>query len=425
MFFGAQINAERMNINNILILKFAVYYFLFVLILININWFRSRKKKMFDSYKLLSTKKIAALKWMSITGVVLFLVYCKSIGWQLNIINMIRGADYKIILASRLLSNYWIENRILFRVWHILVRICVSLVAFILYSDYVLHQKLKLKYKGKFFLCFIILFVILIRISDGQKLPIVILLFQFYAAYTLAMGNEYFSLLKKIKKYIFLAFTFLLIPTMYYLYFRTKYYMDLTLIDALFQEVFPAVFRRISLTQSKALAIIFDVFPSELNHLYGATFPNLGILPFTQFDLSSYCYKVATGTTGGGMTTCFVGELYANFGIPGILFGIPLVLSFLKWLHNKLFCHRRNSLYIGVYAFLCGVVPLLSLTQIFMGLAMPLCGVVIIMFICHPAKFIGQPGKPPVTSRVNATVTASAQIAGRGINENSGDQSQM
>lgn len=107
---------------------------------------------------------------------------------------------------------------------------------------------------------------------------------------------------------------------------------------------------RIIMTQAGTLLLHFDAFPVYINYLYGSSFSKVFALIFGTgkvFGVRSgrllmeyYNKNAILNGTGGVMSTMFLGEAYANFGIYGILFspilvGIIFSSIFCIYLKNK------------------------------------------------------------------------------------------
>lgn len=87
-------------------------------------------------------------------------------------------------------------------------------------------------------------------------------------------------------------------------------------------------------------------FTNEHGLLWGLTFPNpAGILPFEHFRLTVEIMNYARGFEGdtvGTMPTVFIGEMYSNFGVIGIILSSIIVGFFLQTL--DIFFWRKMSL---------------------------------------------------------------------------------
>lgn len=101
-----------------------------------------------------------------------------------------------------------------------------------------------------------------------------------------------------------------------------------------------------------------EMFPAYIDFLYGRSFPNpMGLFPHTPFELNievmQFAYPaVAKSDAVATMPTVFWAELYANFGIFGVLV-IPLFVGFgLQFIESSMAFLNNTSLKIGLYVWL-------------------------------------------------------------------------
>lgn len=311
--------------------------------------------------------------------------------------------DYQRIMENRLHASLWIENGLLFRLWVMSVRMGIPLCALILYAD---ARASGHNWLRKPSVAVPILAACFVNLMDGQKLPLFLFIMQLVVV-GLIFSNRKTAGLPTSKVLLSqvrwiapaVVLSFVMMTGIYYLYFKNRSYADVGYTEAL-GDVVPAIIRRSYLTQSKPLALIFSTFPDQLPHLAGRTFPNLNFLPFEQFDLSLYAYQQLTGLDYGGASTNFMGELYANFGfLLGILLGAPVILLILCGLHQFFARRCSHSIGVGYYAFLAGNIPLLAITQVFMGTALPLSSILLLAVFLRLFRFAIASGDRPVAIR--------------------------
>jgi oligosaccharide repeat unit polymerase len=96
-------------------------------------------------------------------------------------------------------------------------------------------------------------------------------------------------------------------------------------------------------------------FPKYQNFLYGRSFTNpMGIFPFVPYNIAQEVmswYNPDQNVSGvvGSMPTIFWGELYANFGVLGVLIFPFFVGYFLFWFNNKILIFYPTPILIGLY----------------------------------------------------------------------------
>ncbi len=110
---------------------------------------------------------------------------------------------------------------------------------------------------------------------------------------------------------------------------------------------------RILISQWEGLYYYLKIFPSQINFLYGTSFPNPGgIFPWEPISISQLVALIVLGKseTIGSIPTFFWGEMYANFGTIGVFitpFFVGLVLFFVESVFRKFrFSAFVTSIYI-------------------------------------------------------------------------------
>jgi oligosaccharide repeat unit polymerase len=114
-------------------------------------------------------------------------------------------------------------------------------------------------------------------------------------------------------------------------------------------------YSRILAGQMQGLYHYIEIFPQKINFLYGSSFPNpAGLLPHTPFELTTEVMNIVMpqlaqrGVTGS-MPTFFWGELYANFGVFGVV-AIPLFVGLYLHVVNFFILQLKFSpILIGFY----------------------------------------------------------------------------
>ena len=141
------------------------------------------------------------------------------------------------------------------------------------------------------------------------------------------------------------------------------------------QFITQAIFRRTFISQARPIMVIFNQFPDHHAYLMGRTFPfaelaGLGM----RFDISQFAFEQIYGLPFGGASTLFVSEFYADFGPWAALASILLFAGVFIVLERRLRSRLGRPEGIIIYAFLTGHVMRLAITQVIMGLALPLIG---------------------------------------------------
>ena len=110
-----------------------------------------------------------------------------------------------------------------------------------------------------------------------------------------------------------------------------------------------------------------DFFPSHHDYLYGLGFPNPGgLLPYEPYPLTKELMlwrypEQAELDVVGSMPTVYWGEMYANFGLAGILVVPFFVGLFLYWINSLIYKIQQGPLIIALYVWL--IMHLSNLSQ--------------------------------------------------------------
>jgi hypothetical protein len=110
----------------------------------------------------------------------------------------------------------------------------------------------------------------------------------------------------------------------------------------------------------------FDLFPLRGEFLGGRTIGLLSsLMGWEYFNTSRFVYSIIVpgGLQTGYANSVFIGDLYADFGMQGVLVGSFLVGGLLQTLQAILERYPRNSLLLGVYVIVCvNVMDLVSMS---------------------------------------------------------------
>jgi hypothetical protein len=150
-----------------------------------------------------------------------------------------------------------------------------------------------------------------------EKGPFIFLLAMLYLTFVVCRGGQYWQALAK---YAAIAMTGFV--TIFYIYFMGQEGVASSL-KSLVSRIFSG--------QIAPAYFYLDLFPSRIDYLLGASFPNPGgILPFHVYPLTKEVVQfMSPGSISKGIVgsapTVFWTEMYANFGPVGIVFSSLLV----------------------------------------------------------------------------------------------------
>lgn len=116
--------------------------------------------------------------------------------------------------------------------------------------------------------------------------------------------------------------------------------------------VFHGIWNRIVYSNAYGTVALFDMFPNPEPFRWGFTWLDdlQGFLPGPYVAFSAWLYRRLYGAVGTAAPMCF-GEMYANFGLPGVLVGGFCVGMFLQTLQVAWARHRAYRVeHVVVYA---------------------------------------------------------------------------
>ncbi len=333
----------------------------------------------------------------------LFALYWVQIG-SLPIMAAIRGDTDASTSVLREQSTMLFGSGVFRRFWLVFCRYMLPLVTLILYVDYIRRGKKR----PSGLLVFALAITVLVLIADTQKAQIAFFIYQ------MLLARQIFTWVRHSRKTApasFFKVGMIVYIILVLLYVTT---MDVMKVSAsLWDRVgyaSTAVVRRLTMSQALPLVVVFDDFPDKMPFLLGSTLPTWGILPWTQFDLSEYAFWRLYGAHGGGASTFFLAEAYANFGMGGVaVFAIasPIVLELI---HCSMARRSRTVEGIAMYAYLSGYLVRLAITQALMGLGLPvlalimLQGMKLIIHCAFPYRTIATLSKSFTNSEGNVSV---------------------
>jgi oligosaccharide repeat unit polymerase len=159
-------------------------------------------------------------------------------------------------------------------------------------------------------------------------------------------------------------------------------------------KAFSNIFSRAFVSQIEPAYYYLQYFPIHHEYLMGMSFSNPGhLLPYTPFDLALEIFKwkspeVASTGVIGSYPTAFWGEMYANFGIPGICIPpvfIGIILFIIQYLLGKL---KPNHFIIGLYAWFMLYYSKLALNGL-SGFFVDFFMIVVLIVFCFTLIFTG------------------------------------
>jgi len=265
------------------------------------------------------------------------------------------------------------------------------MVPFMAIYVYVCHRRNVKIFSSKMITRILIVFVYLILLLDGQKGQIIYFTVQLFVANRLTVAGDRVKKIKLTNAFftiIGLLASFEVLIIIYYFFMESAQAAGSSLWEA-HGPVAEAILRRVTISQAVPLLEIFNSFPSNHPYLFGKTFPFFSELfgSGPRFDLSDYSYRQIYGDSAivGAASSLFVSEFYANFGSIGAISSVFLVLPVIVVIDKILFGKIRSCDGAAVYSFLVGYVMRLAITQVVMGLALPIVSVM--FFYCIKKMF--------------------------------------
>jgi hypothetical protein len=257
-----------------------------------------------------------------IVSIGVLLLYLKMVS-SIAVLSAVHGqlkaaAVARMQMSTTFSGKYWR--------YHIFFGPMLQLCSVFFFADYRVSRKFAsgLLFIGAFAVA---AFASLMTLEKG---PFVELLFALYLTYAITRGGNYWQPAAK-----YLAIVVIVgLAAMYMVFMGVG-----SLGEGLSQAAF-----RIFTGQITPAYFYLQIFPRVHEYLYGASFPNPGgVLPFTSFDLakyvSGYMYPIETrmGLVGTA-PTAFWGEMYADFGVLGVLiapFPVGVVIYGVHYLFSK------------------------------------------------------------------------------------------
>lgn len=321
------------------------------------------------------------------TGSIIFIISCLAVIFigiyimfvpRVPLIVALAGTDD--VNESRADSTLWIGGSLFKYAWLIVVRYLLPLITLASF----IKARLTNTSKWRIISRLLIPLTYLSLMIDTQKAQVIFFSIQLWVAARLLHYNHDKTSSKRNFNFKKIAAGFGVsilaiegLSLMYFLFMKNSHAGGFSFLDV-HQTIVEAIFRRITITQARPLQVIFNAFPSHHHYLMGQTFPFSEILGLGErFDLSQFAYQEIYGVKFGAASTLFVSEFYANFGNIGVYVSIILFSILFVWLERNMRNKLRNPEWIVIYAYITGYIMRLAITQVIMGLALPVVAVIL------------------------------------------------
>ena len=227
-------------------------------------------------------------------------------------------------------GNVYVRNLIVMQI--------LPLASFVAYGYYKLYKK------KSFRIWALILFILgmLAVTYTGEKKPIVIYVLSFIIINSIIKGG--------ISKKDLALFIITFLSLIYFLYYIS---------DGLVFNLYGGPLSRLIMVPSAGLAFTFDLFPQNIDFLYGASFPGWMVEPFglehkRSARLVMEAFDPAGGVeagTAGVINSLFVAEAWANFGLAGALLSPFIVGLILQTLYNYILFLGKTPVSVGLFTY--------------------------------------------------------------------------
>ncbi|MBU61161.1 MAG: hypothetical protein CMI26_01510 [Opitutae bacterium] len=206
----------------------------------------------------------------------------------------------------------------------------------------------------------------LVMVMATEKTQMAELVISLFLVYALIKNEGKIS----IKKFLPVVIVLVSILSLFYIYFMDSENLE----SAIF-----SLSSRLFTGQIQSAYHYLDYFQNNHDYLLGRSFPNPGgIFPFEHTEITTevmawqFPNEIALGIVGS-MPTIFWGDMYANFGILGVLF-VPFFVGYLIYFINSIVLRQAfNPLSVGLFVWLIlhfKVIAQTSITSFFMDIYM-------------------------------------------------------
>lgn len=120
-------------------------------------------------------------------------------------------------------------------------------------------------------------------------------------------------------------------------------------------DIIEGIWRRLFLVPADVLYYYFEIFPDQVDYLYGSSIGKLSLITGQDFfDTANYVfrYMYPSGIESGSANAAFIGNMYADFGLVGVLVGSFLVGLIMQSIQIFLLREKKTILTLVVYAIL-------------------------------------------------------------------------
>lgn len=266
-----------------------------------------------------------------------FVIFIGNLGYFPLLKLLVYDINFNYDVERIIISNSYFISRVVKNI----VFMLIPLLSYIAFSFYVKERK---KWWLCLFLCLLVT-AICVKTLTFAKTPIVFYLVVFYLIY-IYHGNDV-SLFRGV---MILCSCVSLVIIMYLAQGKVP-----------FSDIYNGVLGRTLFTQVGALSFHLEHFPQYHEFLSGRSLsPSvLRIVGIEEQYLRSgaavmeeYGSESVQAGTAGVMSTFFIGEAYANFGVVGILASIVWVSLYLVIMLKIMFNLKKTPINIAVFAFL-------------------------------------------------------------------------
>lgn len=147
-------------------------------------------------------------------------------------------------------------------------------------------------------------------------------------------------------------------------------------------NIFSLLLERIFYVTSDVLYYYFEIFPNDVGYLFGRSIRNIArVIGEEHFDTANYVFRYIwpKSIESGHANAAFVGNLHADFGLIGVLFGGVFAGFIMQWININLVRMRKTVLSTALYSVL--IVAFLNLCFTALPVVLLTHGVVLIFII--------------------------------------------
>lgn len=300
---------------------------------INGNFKYIKSDKLLPSPK----KEFNSLLLLTLICISVFLIYIYKVGFD-NIalfaaINLVSDSNLGALRSN--MGNAFDGK---YHWYYLFMNQLLKFCALAFFSNYLLNPSLK----SKLYFLFSFLVLSFSLVMATEKGPLANLLISFFLVFIIVKNN---SIVPK-KKIFYLFFSITSILVLFYIFFMGA---------NSFSDAIVGVFSRSLTGQIQPAYHYLEFFPKYHDYLMGRSMTNpMSIFPFQSFNIAQEVmawYNPSQSQSGivGSMPTVFWGELYANFGVFGVI-TIPLIVGyFLHWFNFKLVSLYPTPLSTSIY----------------------------------------------------------------------------